>query len=141
MFGQDRDQLRDMYYLVWDKYKTQQTLEPLEKVLLQAMLLHPEYHAVLDHRDKNIDKNFSPKNQEVNPFLHLGFHVAIFEQLDSNRPLGIRESYQKLLDTHKDQHTVQHMLIDCLVDMITKMQRDGNLPDEQAYLSCVRGLK
>ncbi len=137
MFGQDRGQLRDMYYLAWDKYKTSQALEPLEKLLVQAMLSHPEYHAILSQRDKNIDKEFSPAQQEANPFLHLGFHVAIFEQFESNRPMGIRESYQQLLATHKDEHTVQHMLIDCLVDMLTKMQRDGNLPDENAYLSCV----
>ena len=139
-FSQDRKQLREMYYQAWQKYQAKQPLEPLDNLLVQAILLHPEYHPIFNNRSQFLEKEFDPQKEQSNPFMHLGFHVALFEQLSTDRPLGIKQQYQALVEKYKDEHIVQHRIMDCLIAVITQMQRDGNLPDENHYVACVQAI-
>ena len=139
-FSQDRQQLREMYYQAWDKYQAKQPLEPLDNLLVQAILQHPEYHPILNNKAHYLDKEFDPQKEEGNPFMHLGFHIAMYEQLNTDRPQGIKQKYQALVEIHKDEHVVQHMMMDCLIEIIVQMQRDGNLPEENYYMGCVQTL-
>ena len=140
MFDLNREQSRQMFFSAWKKYKNQQILEPLESQLVDVIKLHPEYHSFLDKPEKNQDKDFFPEMGEINPFLHMGLHLAIGEQLSINQPVGIKEQYEKLLTKHQDPHTVVHKMIDCLAKTIWEAQQQNTMPNNEAYLSCLKAL-
>ncbi len=140
LFGQDREQIRRFYCDVWRKHCAQQALEPLEKQIADIISQHPEYHALLENPDQASQQAFTPENGQSNPFLHMGLHMAILEQVSANQPDGIRNLYQQLLSQTGDAHQLEHQMMECLVDMIWRSQRDGTTPDQQTYLQCVRKL-
>jgi len=77
---------------------------------------------------------------ESNPFLHMGMHMAIREQLSTDRPPGIRKATKKLLKQIGDGHETEHQMMECLGETLWRGQRDGKAPDEQSYLRCVEKL-
>jgi len=140
MFGHDRNQMRMFFIEVWKKYRAQAPLEPLEKIIAEILRAHPEYHRLLEDPDAVLEKDYLPDLGESNPFLHMGMHIAIQEQLGTNRPAGIIDIYQSLLIKLQDPHEVEHRMLECLGEMLWRAQRDGTDPDESAYLDCLRTL-
>jgi len=138
MFGQDRSQLRRMFFSAWRKHQTREIVEPLEQIIIQIIQQHPEYHALLEDEEANLDKDYTPETGQTNPFLHIAMHIGIQEQLASRRPDGITESYSQLLRTFSDPHEVEHQMMECLAEMMWQSQRSGTQPDEVAYLECLR---
>ncbi len=89
MFGNNRTELRQMFYRSWQKHQQQQIMEPLESVIARIIELHPEYHALLEN-EKAMDQDYTPEMGQTNPFLHMAMHISIQEQLSTDRPAGIR---------------------------------------------------
>ena len=83
---------------------------------------------------------FLPETGDANPFLHLAMHLSLQEQISTDRPTGITALYQQLTRLTGDPHTADHQLMECLGVMLWEAQRNHALPDESAYLECVRGL-
>ncbi len=137
LFGQNRDQLRQVYFETWRKYQNHLPLEPLEKMIAEVVVQHPEYHALLENPEGSLSKDYLPEVGESNPFLHMGMHIGIREQLTTNRPAGIRTVYQQLLKRHQDAHAVEHLIMECLAEMIWQAQRNQLAPDEVRYLECL----
>jgi len=129
-----------MFFKAWDKHKNQQILEPLESLVVSIIQLHPEYHAVIENPEASQDKDYFPEMGDTNPFLHMGLHIAIREQLSIDQPPGIKAQYNRLLSKHQDEHTVEHMMIDCLAQAIWEAQRNHTMPDNANYLSCLKSL-
>ncbi|MFC1750286.1 DUF1841 family protein [Pseudomonadota bacterium] len=141
MFGNDRNALRQYYIDAWNKAKNNQALEPLEKIIADVVVQHPEYHSVLSDSDTAKGKEYLPESGESNPFMHMGMHIAIHEQLGSNRPAGIRDLYQQIATRcGGDTHEGEHQMMECLAEMMWQAQRAGKAPDEQAYLKGLRKL-
>lgn len=140
MFDLDRDQSRKMFFAAWEKHRNQQIMEPLEALIASVVEMHPEYHAFLEKPEKNQDKDFFPEMGDTNPFLHMGLHIAIKEQISINQPVGIKDYYQQLLTKHQDSHDVEHLILDCLAQTIWEAQRNNSLPDNEAYLNCIKTL-
>jgi hypothetical protein len=140
MFDIDRDQSRQLFFKAWEKHKAKQIMEPLESQIASVIELHPEYHAFLENPEKNQDREFFPEMGDTNPFLHMGLHIAIREQLSINQPIGIKEIYNQLLFKHQDPHTVEHLMIDCLAQTIWEAQRNNAMPDNEVYLNCLKAL-
>jgi hypothetical protein len=134
MFGDDRDGLRRYYCAVWDKANAGQPLEPLERLIAEVVRQHPEYQPVLADPETALGREYTPEMGQVNPFLHMGMHIAIHEQLGSNRPAGILDVYQQLCRRVGDSHTVEHQMMECLGEALWEAQRGGREPDERAYL-------
>ena len=139
LYGSDRDDLRRAYVEAWSKSRAGHTLEPLEHLLVEVVAEHPEYHAALESPDA-LTREFPPEAGRTNPFLHMGLHVAIREQLATDRPPGVRKLYTKLLPRFADAHRLEHALMECLAETLWDAQRAGGVPDETAYLSRVRRL-
>lgn len=139
MFGNDRNEMRQMFYTAWKNFNNKTTLHPLEQVIVNIIQLHPEYHALLDD-ETTIDKDFTPEMEESNPFLHMSMHIAIQEQLSTSRPANIQHVYQTLLSKHQDPHHVEHVLMECLGQMIWQAQRDQTAPNETHYIECIEQL-
>jgi hypothetical protein len=140
MFAHDRQQLRKAYADAWKKSQQQQTLTPLEQQIVDVIQEHPEYHASL----QQLESDFLPESGQTNPFLHLGMHLGLREQLSTNRPLGIRDCYQALCNKYKSSHQAEHDMMECLGEIIWQAQKTGTAPDESIYLSCLKkksGLK
>ena len=141
MFDQNRDQMRQFYCEVWHKKRQSLPLEPLELQISEVIAQHPEYHQMLQNPEQACTKEYLPESGDTNPFLHMGLHIAIQEQLATNRPAGIRALYQQLLPGYSDTHALEHSIMQCLTEMIWYSQRHKTTPDEQAYLKCIQALQ
>jgi len=139
MFGNDRNELRQMFYTAWNNFNQKAILQPLEQVIVNVIQLHPEYHSLLEDHS-TIDQDFTPEMGDTNPFLHMSMHISIQEQLSTGRPASILDVYKSLLTTHQDAHHVEHMLMECLGLMIWQAQRDQKAPDEAQYVECIKKL-
>lgn len=140
MFGQDRNQLRQMYLDAWQKHQAGALLQPLESMIAGIIALHPEYHALLEKDAQALERDFTPESGESNPFMHMGMHIAIREQLGTDRPPGIATAYKTLLLRLQDPHQVEHQMMECLGQALWEAQRNHSAPDEGAYLLCVQRL-
>ena len=138
MFSQDRMELRQLFFESWRKYQAGEELEPLATLVAEIVKFHPEYHAIIGDPERYADHDWPPEHGETNPFLHLAMHIGIQEQLGTDRPTGFRALYQRLVQKHGHPHEAEHQVMDCLAEGLWRAQRDGQPPDEQAYLHCLR---
>ncbi len=140
MFGNDRVKMRRFFTDAWQKANNGGELIPLESLVAEVIKLHPEYHKMLEGSDDNLDKDYSPEGGESNPFLHMGMHISIHEQLMTDRPVGIRDQYQRLVKRTGDTHRAEHQMMECLGKMLWEAQKENRMPDEQAYLNNLKVL-
>ncbi|MDH5544783.1 MAG: DUF1841 family protein [Gammaproteobacteria bacterium] len=140
LFTQDRDKLRQFYIDAWNKAQAKQAMEPLEEMVAQVVAMHPEFHAFLQKGNAALAREFMPEQGETNPFLHMGLHLGIREQLSTQRPDGIAGIYQKLVKKLGDAHDAEHRLMECLTEMIWTAQTNNTMPDEAQYLECIKRL-
>ena len=68
----------------------------------------------------------------------MGLHIAVEEQITTNRPSGVIDIYQALRKRFHDSHMVKHQMMDCLAEALWQAQRDGCEPSEDGYLACLR---
>jgi hypothetical protein len=136
---QSRDEVRQVYLRVWHKMQNQSLLEPVEAIIADVIQIHPEYHALLKAGESATEKDYSPEDGQTNPFLHMGMHISLREQSGSDRPSGIQDIYQKLV-RQKSIHDAEHAMIECLGEILWAAQRVNAMPDENAYLACLRKL-
>lgn len=137
---QSRDQLRQMYIDVWRKRLAGLPMEPLEAQIADVIELHPEYQAALAGPDSVLDRDYTPEGGQSNPFLHMGLHLAVREQIGTDRPHGIRKCFVNLATKLQDEHAAEHQLIEVLAETLWEAQRSGLPPNEQVYLERVRHL-
>ncbi len=139
LFTQDRLRMREMFFSAWQKHLQHETLEPMEKQIVTLLEEHPEYHELVQD-PANKDKDFTPEHGQLNPFLHLSLHLALREQVGTDRPKGIASVTRSLLLKHGDGHTVEHIMIECLGEFLWDAQRAQREPDELAYLEKLKTL-
>ena len=140
LFTQDRTRNRQLFRSAWQKFVNEDTLEPLEKQIVDLLKDHPEYHNLLTASDDLLDHDFTAEDGSENPFLHLSLHLALREQVGTDRPSGIASITRSLLLKHGDGHTVEHLMIERLGLFLWEAQRQSRAPDEQAYLQSLREL-
>ncbi|KPK56447.1 MAG: hypothetical protein AMS22_01075 [Thiotrichales bacterium SG8_50] len=138
MFTDNRNELRNVFRQAWRKRMDNAAMEPLEALVAQVVQEHPEYHSLLEGPEENLERDYLPEMGETNPFLHMAMHLAIREQLAAQRPPGIVAAYQAMLEALPDAHRVEHEMMECLAESLWQAQRTGQLPDERAYLECLR---
>ena len=138
IFGQDRNELRKMYADAWKKLCDKTPLTPLEAQIAAVVEWHPEYHD--DVTSEELDKDYSPEGGKTNPFLHMGLHLGIREQVDTNRPPGISGVFSALTAKTGDAHDAEHQMIDCLAETLWEAQSQNGAPDEQKYLERLHQL-
>src|SRR5215213_5430882 len=137
---QSRDELRRVYIDAWRKHREGVPMEPLEAQVADVIALHPEYQAALERPDHVVDRDYSPEGGQSNPFLHMGLHLAVRDQLGTDRPAGIRNAFEQVVRRFGDEHAAEHQLIECLAETLWEAQRAGLPPDETQYLARVRKL-
>ena len=138
LFNPSRDEVRRFFLDTWRKVVERLPLTPMEMHARDRMLLHPEYHPLLDAGESSLDHEFTPETGQTNPFLHLSLHLAIAEQLQIDQPPGLRSAYQQLVGAGLSEHEAEHVILDCLAETLWRSQRDRTEPDGLAYIRCVQ---
>ena len=138
MFDPTRDQVRHFFFDAWRKYREREVLAALENVAAGVILLHPEYHPVLDDPERHRNREYRPESGDTNPFLHMSMHLAIEEQLSIDQPPGIKAEFARIAARLGDRHAACHEVMECLAETVWQAQRDGATPDAPAYLECLK---
>lgn len=139
-YSNNVQETRQVFYTSWQKYRQKQTLLPLEQQIVNVILDHPEYHQLLERPTPYLDQAYFPEAGQTNPFLHLGLHLAVRDQIATNRPLGITQASHDLLQKHQNPLTVEHILLEALAECLWQAQRNQCPPDEQQYLAVIKKL-
>ena len=137
IFSQDRSELRRMYGAAWQKHLDGDVMSPLETQIAQVIAEHPEYHGAVTG---DTERDFTVEAGQANPFLHMGLHLGVREQVATDRPPGIAAVFRALAARSGDGHAAEHRMIDCLAETLWEAQRAGLAPDEAAYLERLRRL-
>lgn len=139
MFSDNRDDIRKTYYTVWQKVQTNETMTSLEQQIAQVIIEHPEYHDMLS-KPAHQFQEFFPEQGQTNPFLHMGLHLALREQVATNRPSGIAAIHQQLSNQLNSHLEAEHKMMEHLVEAMWQAQRNNTMPDENQYLSKLNHL-
>jgi len=134
MFDPTREQVRETFFGAWRKYRAGEPLAGIETIVLDVILAHPEYHALLSDPERYRDEDYA---ERPNPFLHMSLHIALAEQLSIDQPPGIAARFAKLLARTRDRHEALHEALECLAETVWRAQRDHVPPDAVAYLECL----
>ena len=136
--GYSRDQLRRAYSQAWAKHLARSPLAPLEAQIADVIEAHPEYQRIVADADAAVGFEAAAGQAAENPFLHMGLHLAVREQLRIDRPPGICELKRQLQARYGDAHRAEHALMEALGEELWTAQRDGRVPDEAQYLILAR---
>ena len=137
---QGRSSLRRMYVEAWHKHRASLPVEPVEDQIIRVVALHPEYAQLLESGPAVLDRDYTPEEGQTNPFLHMGLHLAIREQVATDRPAGIALVHRSLAARLGDVHEAEHAMIGRLGAALWNAQRAGLPPDEAQYLESLRRL-
>jgi hypothetical protein len=138
--NQSRDELRRVYVEAWRKRRAGLPIEPLEAQVADVIALHPEYQAALERGEDALARDYTPEGGQSNPFLHMGLHLAVRDQIATDRPAGLRKAFERLAQRTGSAHEAEHRIIECLAEAMWEAQRSGRPPDEAAYLQRVLRL-
>ncbi|MBC47770.1 MAG: hypothetical protein CMO27_02585 [Thiotrichales bacterium] len=136
MFTSDRSKQRQYLKQAWEKYTRQDQLEPLELQLAKIVEKHPEYHDLI----KNLDSEYFPEQGNTNPFLHINLHLTLQDQLTMDQPKGIKGIHNRLLVKIKDEHVVEHMMMEHIAEMIFNAQKNNTAFDLDGYIIALKKL-
>ena len=137
MFNPSQADVRNFFFDTYAKADTAQELTDLEKITYGVILEHPEYHDILQNKEKYLNFEWNVENGQTNPFLHLSMHLTILEQLSIDQPQGISELFNQLYMKFVKRHDAEHQLIDCIGEMLWQAQRNQSMPDVTIYLDCI----
>ena len=138
IFGQDRGELRRMYRDAWQKSQAGEILTPLEAQIARVVGEHPEYQAAVE--SDAVEAEFSPEEGRTNPFLHMGLHLAIRDQVSTDRPPGIAAIHRKATARQGGEHAAEHLMMEALAETLWAAQSANTAPDDAAYLERLRRL-
>jgi Domain of unknown function (DUF1841) len=136
---QSRDALRATWREAWRKWRERLPMQALEHQIADVIAEHPEYHALLQ-LEAGAQQDDSAASGSENPYLHMGLHLALREQLATNRPAGIAAVRSRLAARLASAHAAEHRMIEVLAGVLWESQRRGSAPDDQAYLERLRQL-
>lgn len=134
-FGHNPQETRQLFFSSWQKYELNQPLTPLEQQLVNVILDHPEYLGVFQAIPPAA--SLSPTD---NPFLHMGLHLAIRDQITLNKPAGLTRIYQALQQQHQNVHQVEHLLMEPFAACLWEANRTSHPPDDVRYLNACQEL-
>lgn len=133
MINHDRTALRRQMADAWSNYRDGKPVDNLQAQIGRVVEQHPEYHALLAQPDA-VESAFSPDDGQINPYLHLSLHIAIDDQLRTDRPPGVAALYDRLCRATGDAHAAQHVLLERLGETLWAASRSGSPPDTATYL-------
>jgi len=137
--NESREQLRGAYREVWRKRREGLPLQALETQIADVIAAHPEYHGLLQD-EAALRQEFALDGGRENPFLHLGLHLALREQIATDRPAGIARLRQRLVALAGSEHAAEHRMIEVLASVLSEAQSSGLQAQDAVYLERLRRL-
>lgn len=135
----ERDEIRRQYAAAWRKARAGEELSAGERRIAEVIADHPEYRRVVESGEAALEAEFPPEAGATNPFLHMGLHIAIREQVAVDRPSGVRRVFKTLAAT-RGRLEAEHAMIECLAETLWEAQRANRPPDDAAYAERLRRL-
>ena len=132
--------MRNAWRTAWERHLERLPLQPLQSQMAEVVALHPEYLAQLTESPGLVARVDDDSEAAGHAFLHLGLHLALREQLTTDRPKGIALIHRRLSVTHHQAHDAEHRMMDVLEQTLWEAQRAGRMPDEAQYLEALRRL-
>lgn len=115
-------------------------MEAMERLIAGVIEEHPEYHPLLEAGDEHLAREWTPESGHENPFLHMGLHITVREQVSIDRPHGIREAHQMLCRKRGSVMAAEHAMMEVLGRILWDAQRGGGPPDERMFLGEIRHI-
>ena len=140
IFNPTREEVRRFFCDTWKKKIEGHILDSMETLASDWMVQHPEYHHLLLDPDGALAQDYTPERGETNPFLHLSMHLSISEQISINQPPGIKEVAEKLSRKLGSDHEAQHLMMECLGQVMWEAQREGKPLNPENYLEALQKL-
>lgn len=137
MLTNDRTAMRRAFTKAWQRHRDGLPLSAQQQLIADVITLHPEYQAGIE-QPTSLERDYDGGDGQSNPYLHMGMHIAIREQVAIDRPPGVRSLHQRLSARSGDVHAAEHVLLECLGQVLWQAQASGQEPDVQAYLECAR---
>jgi len=138
--GQDRDAMRRAWRTAWQRHVQGLPLEPIQAQLAGLIATHPEYQALMSVTDAMPVEAQQDTAEASDAYLHLALHLALREQLATDRPRGIARIHQRLSAAAGTPHAAEHRMIAVLARTLWEAQRAARAPDEQQYLEELQRL-
>jgi hypothetical protein len=138
--GQDRDAMRRAWRTAWQRHLRGLPLEPIQAQLVALIAAHPEYHALMNVTDAMPVEAQQDSAEATDAYLHLALHLALREQLSTDRPRGIARIHQRLGAAAGNSHAAEHRMIAVLAQTLWEAQRAARAPGEQQYLEQLQRL-
>lgn len=137
-YGNKPQDTRQLFFSSWQKYLQKKSLSSLETQIVDVIIMHPEYQPMLEKLENA--QAYSQPITNHNPFLHMGLHLALRDQIAIDRPAGIRTLYQQLLSIKQDVMVVEHLFMECLEECLWRAQQAQCMPDEEYYLKACENI-
>lgn len=117
---------RRAIFEAWKKHQSQERLDALQKQIVKAISMHPEFAAIVENPDKYERHSF--RSDETDPFAHIALHSIIREMISTDSPRGIREVYDISVSERGDKHEVQHRFMEAYFSWIVaqEIQQESN---------------
>ncbi len=143
MSPDSRDQLRahrKVFWMAWQRARTEQPLNALEQRIVSVIRMHPEYHPIFADEERFLNADYWDDNG-TNPCLHLSLHLAIEEQLATGQPPAITAALHHLQQVKgMEHHQALHQLLEILAETVNQAQQQGGEPDVLAYQQRLEAL-
>jgi Domain of unknown function (DUF1841) len=140
LFNPSLNDVRQFFIAAWKKSIALQPsadpISPLEMKAIAIVQKHPEYWEWITADDA---LTRSPPAGMMSPFLHLSLHLALEEQLAIDHPPGIVACKVALCRT-REAHQAEHIMMECLANMVQEAQQAGRWPDTQEYLDRLKRI-
>lgn len=134
----NRSENREYFFEVWKKYQNKHPLDAMESKVLSILQMHPELHILLNDPEKYLESDFFAELGESNPFLHLGLHTAVMEQLSVDQPKGIRKLFNKACQRFADEHEAYHCVMNSLAIELHEMYENNRTFNEALYFKRIK---
>ena len=131
MYTSNRDAYRQFFFTVWQKHEKNFCLIQWKHVfwiLFCSINIIP----CSQKPDAYTQQEFA---LEENPFFHMSLHLGLREQIETNRPAGIRMIHQQLSAQHPDPHQLEHLMMECLCSMMSRAEQN-----DEAYLGLLQNI-
>lgn len=135
----DRASLRALFVDAWRKRQESLPAEPLELQVADVIEEHPEHQPLLEDPERALGAEWTPEGGTANPFLHMALHLALRDQVATNRPPGIRALHSRLA-ARAGAHDAEHRMMESLAEALWAAQRNKSSPDEVSYMAALERL-
>lgn len=117
---------------VWLMYHQHIAPRGNDRIMLQVLTMHPEYYDAWDQATTG-DREENIVIDGVNPYLHAYLHAVVENQIETEDPPEVRETYKALLDARMDLHEVVHRISALLAEQVWAVLAKEQPFDKKRY--------